>query len=304
MSKDNLSITTFSNLQSFAQKHDDYVAKYLTSKIIVDCVLFIQGESKKIIVCDKYIDTSKENIVIIVAPQSKVVLYDAYALQNNKKRTTTIVALKDSECYVLHHDCSDQTVDGSLLINYRAFSGLIDSRLYGCSAKVLKQEIILDLFEGSNIEMSVGAIVGSDKKYLIFAQQNHHHPKTMSNFVVKRVVKESSIVGYSGHVFVAQGAQDALVDQKDATLIAGQNVQIFSQPTLEALHNDISCFHGSSIGTFSEQELFYMKSRGIAPLDAKQMLEQGFIANLFSCSPFAAFIQQFFTKTTITIDND
>ena len=205
---------------------------------------------------------------------------------------------------MLHHDCSDNAVGGSLLINYRAFNGLIESLLYGCSAKALKQEIILDLFEGSNIDLFVGAIVSSDKKYVISAQQNHHHPKTMSNFVVKRVAKESSVLGYSGHVFVAQGAQDALVDQKDATLIVGQNVQILSQPTLEALHNDISCFHGSSIGTFSEQELFYMKNRGIAPSNAKEMLEQGFIANLFNYTPFAAFIQQFFNKTTITIDND
>lgn len=300
MSNKALVIKRFANVSEFAQEHHSLVQKYFSQDLVVDCIVFLQGSSTNTINLTDYVDHDKKDIVIIVAPQAKIILYDPYRLHNNILRSVHVIALHNSECDLFHRDISDVQVHGELMLHYQAFDDAdVDVYLYDCSAKVLHQNIVLDLFESSNIAVFGGAYVGSDQYYQITSQQNHHNPQTMSNIVVKRVAKDASRVSYKGHVFVAPGADGALVDQKDQTLIAGDNVQIFSQPALEALHNNISCFHGSSMGGFSQEELFFLTSRGIKLSVAKQMIEQGFFSGLFNHSPFAKLIQSFFTKTVI-----
>ena len=53
-----------------------------------------------------------------------------------------------------------------------------------------------------------------------------------------------------------------------------------SNPQLEINCEDVKCSHGSTTGSLSENELFYLTSRGIDKDFAKSMLIEGFINKL------------------------
>jgi Fe-S cluster assembly protein SufD len=49
-----------------------------------------------------------------------------------------------------------------------------------------------------------------------------------------------------------------------------------TKPQLEIFADDVKCAHGAAVGQLSEEELFYLESRGINPMLARNLLTYGF----------------------------
>jgi Fe-S cluster assembly protein SufD len=49
-----------------------------------------------------------------------------------------------------------------------------------------------------------------------------------------------------------------------------------SRPQLNILADDVKCAHGSTVGNISQEELFYLNSRGLSDLEAKAILTYSF----------------------------
>lgn len=54
----------------------------------------------------------------------------------------------------------------------------------------------------------------------------------------------------------------------------------YSKPQLEIFADDVKCSHGATTGQLSEQELFYLRSRGIDKEFARTMLLQAFAGDV------------------------
>jgi len=54
-----------------------------------------------------------------------------------------------------------------------------------------------------------------------------------------------------------------------------------SNPQLEIYADDVKCSHGSTTGALDEDALFYLRSRGLNPIEAKKLLIRGFAIELF-----------------------
>jgi hypothetical protein len=52
-------------------------------------------------------------------------------------------------------------------------------------------------------------------------------------------------------------------------------------PNLIVNTNDVLANHGASIGTISEEELFYIMSKGISKINAEKLIEEGFLLSIF-----------------------
>jgi Fe-S cluster assembly protein SufD len=53
-----------------------------------------------------------------------------------------------------------------------------------------------------------------------------------------------------------------------------------AKPQLEIYADDVQCSHGTSIGELDEQQVFYLRSRGIDENHARSLLSLGFVAEL------------------------
>jgi len=116
----------------------------------------------------------------------------------------------------------------------------------------------------------------------LITHQMHNAPKTKSDLLVRSLVKDTSSVTYKGNVYIAKLAKGSDAYQKNENLVIGDGCVISSEPTLEILSNDVRCTHGVTTGSIPEDILWYLKTRGLTDIQAKELYVQGFIHDIIS----------------------
>ena len=64
-------------------------------------------------------------------------------------------------------------------------------------------------------------------------------------------------------------------------LMLSDTSEIRSKPELEIYADDVACAHGNTIGQLDESALFYMRQRGIPLGEARALLTEAFVADVF-----------------------
>ena len=105
---------------------------------------------------------------------------------------------------------------------------------------------------------------------------DHQKPHCFSNELYKGVLLEQSTGVFNGKVYVHQEAQKTNAFQQNNNLVIGRKATIDSKPELEIFADDVKCSHGSTVGQFSEDALFYLRARGIGVAAAKALLINAF----------------------------
>ncbi len=130
---------------------------------------------------------------------------------------------------------------------------------------------------GAKVQL-IGIVIGSgDKQLSLETVQLHKAPLTTSSLLVKSILADRSKFNYDGTIRVERVAQKTDAYQRNENLILSPRAQAESHPTLEILANDVRCTHGATIGTLSIEELWYLRSRGIAPGEARRLMIYGFL---------------------------
>jgi|SRR6185312_6317373 len=105
---------------------------------------------------------------------------------------------------------------------------------------------------------------------------DHQQPACFSNELYKGVLMERSTGVFNGKVYVHQDAQKTNAFQQNNNLVISKHATIDSKPELEIFADDVKCSHGSTVGQFSEDALFYLRARGIGEEAAKALLIAAF----------------------------
>ena len=87
---------------------------------------------------------------------------------------------------------------------------------------------------------------------------------------------------FDGLIHVAPDAQKTEAYQENHSILLSGEAQVQTSPQLEIYADDVVCSHGATIGSLSEDELFYMRSRGIPEAEARQMQIQSFLSPVLS----------------------
>ncbi len=100
---------------------------------------------------------------------------------------------------------------------------------------------------------------------------------TKSAIAAKGALDDSAKCDYSGILDVGAKAAGSATDFREKVLMLSGNAASFSVPSLDIRNNDITAGHGAAAGKIGEDELFYLKSRGISEDMAKGMVARGFL---------------------------
>jgi len=101
---------------------------------------------------------------------------------------------------------------------------------------------------------------------------DHQKPFCFSHELYKGVLLERSTGVFNGKVYVHPDAQKTNAFQQNNNLVISKQATIDSKPELEIFADDVKCSHGSTVGQFSENALFYLRARGIGEEKAKALL--------------------------------
>ena len=63
-------------------------------------------------------------------------------------------------------------------------------------------------------------------------------------------------------------------------LLLGRLSEVDTKPQLEIYADDVKCSHGATVGRIDDEQLFYLRARGISGEDAQQMIIFAFAAEL------------------------
>ncbi|MBV9538624.1 MAG: Fe-S cluster assembly protein SufD [Acidisphaera sp.] len=105
----------------------------------------------------------------------------------------------------------------------------------------------------------------------------HDAPSCASRQTVKNVLTGRSRGVFQGRIEVARVAQKTDGYQMTQALLLSPHAEIDSKPQLQIYADDVKCSHGCTVGELSPDQLFYLRSRGIAEADARAMLVRAFL---------------------------
>jgi len=114
---------------------------------------------------------------------------------------------------------------------------------------------------------------------------DHQAPHCHSFQFFKGVLDENSHSSFEGKILVRQAAQKTDAFQLNNNLVLSEGAAAESKPNLEIFADDVKASHGTTVGQLSEEELFYMKTRGFSAEAAKSLLVKGFCNEIIENIP-------------------
>jgi Fe-S cluster assembly protein SufD len=106
---------------------------------------------------------------------------------------------------------------------------------------------------------------------------NHAFPNCHSNELYKGIMNDSSTAVFNGKIYVRKDAQKTNAFQSNRNLLLSPDATVHTKPQLEIWADDVKCSHGATIGQLDEEQLFYLRSRGISKEDALALLTHAFL---------------------------
>ncbi|SDK07361.1 Fe-S cluster assembly protein SufB [Sediminibacillus albus] len=121
------------------------------------------------------------------------------------------------------------------------------------------------------------ALAGKGQHQDAGAKMHHLAPNTSSTIVSKSISKHGGKVTYRGIVQFGRKAEGARANIECDTLIMDNKSTSDTIPYNEILNENISLEHEAKVSKVSEEQLFYLMSRGISEEEATEMIVMGFI---------------------------
>lgn len=121
------------------------------------------------------------------------------------------------------------------------------------------------------------AIAGRGQNQDTGAKMIHLAPNTSSTIVSKSISKHGGNVTYRGQVKFGKKAINARSNIECDTLIMDNESTSDTIPYNEVMNDQISLEHEAKVSKVSEEQLFYLMSRGVSEQEATEMIVMGFI---------------------------
>ena len=103
--------------------------------------------------------------------------------------------------------------------------------------------------------------------------------------VNKSLADDKSHAIFEGSIIVPKIAQKTDASQLSRNLLLSNYAQIDTKPQLEIIADDVKCKHGATISQFNEEELFYMRSRGLTLTEANKLQLSSYFQEIISFIP-------------------
>lgn len=109
---------------------------------------------------------------------------------------------------------------------------------------------------------------------------DHAKPHGISRQSHKCIVDGAAHAVFNGKIMVRPGAQRIDSSQSSRNLLLNAKARIDTKPQLEIFADDVKCAHGATVGQLDNEEVFYLQSRGLSEVTARNLLTYAFGAEI------------------------
>lgn len=129
---------------------------------------------------------------------------------------------------------------------------------------------------GSRSDMLSVSIPSHEQEYDQRTFQHHVSEGAYSDLLYKNSLYDHARTIFSGLIFVDKDAHHTDAYQTCRNLLMSDTCEANSMPGLEINADQVKCSHGSTSSQISDEEIFYLRARGIDPVQARQLIARGF----------------------------
>lgn len=105
---------------------------------------------------------------------------------------------------------------------------------------------------------------------------DHAVPDCTSRELFRHILDHESTGVFQGKVVVRQHAQKTDGAMKSQAIMLGDDAVMNNKPELEIFADDVVCGHGATVGQLDDDQVFYLRARGLSKPEAESLLLEAF----------------------------
>ncbi|WP_034538262.1 Fe-S cluster assembly protein SufB [Carnobacterium inhibens] len=121
------------------------------------------------------------------------------------------------------------------------------------------------------------AMAGAGQNQDTGAKMIHNAPNTSSSIVSKSIAKDGGEVNYRGQVTFGKNSGGSISHIECDTIIMDDLSKSDTIPFNEIHNGNVSLEHEAKVSKISEEQLYYLMSRGLTEQEATEMIVMGFV---------------------------
>jgi Fe-S cluster assembly protein SufD len=123
-------------------------------------------------------------------------------------------------------------------------------------------------------------------------RQDHVSPQANSDLLYKGALYDQSKTIFRGVIRVFPNAQRTDAYQTNRNLLLSDRAEAVSLPNLEIEADDVKCSHGATVGQLDEEEMFYLRSRGLTRQAAERLVIFGYFGEVLDRLPLPGVVEE------------
>ena len=109
---------------------------------------------------------------------------------------------------------------------------------------------------------------------------NHAQPYCNSHEYFNGILDDDARAVFHGRIHVHKGADKTDAKQTNKNLLLSDNATVNTKPQLEIYADDVKCTHGATIGHMNDEQIFYLRARGLNEVTARHMIMHAFAGEI------------------------
>lgn len=224
--------------------------------------------------------------LIVLGKNCRLSLVESYAGETQTPYLTTVVSeVVVGEGSVLEQDKlqveSSQAYHVGLTAIHQDAASNVTSNSVSLGGQLVRNEVHV-VFAAEGSECTLNGLSVATGKQLVdnHTTIDHAKPRCVSHELYKSVLDGNARGVFNGKIYVRPDAQQTDARQTNKTLLLSDEAIVNTKPQLEIFADDVKCTHGATVGQLDDEQIFYLRSRGIDLQAARDILTFAFASDV------------------------
>ena len=226
-------------------------------------------------------------LLIVAGEQSQVTIVESYAgiTGTGQGFTNAVTDVLVSDAAVVdHYKIQRETPRafhvGAMFVHCGRAANF-SSHSFVLGGALVRNDVFATLDgEGAECTLNGLYLAGGDALVDNHTAIDHAKAHCPSHEVYKGILGGRAKAVFNGKIVVRQDAQKTDAKQTNKALLLSDSASINTKPQLEIFADDVKCTHGAAIGQLDDDQLFYLRARGISESDARNILVHAFAGDI------------------------
>ncbi|MGQ0384607.1 MAG: Fe-S cluster assembly protein SufD [Gammaproteobacteria bacterium] len=191
--------------------------------------------------------------------------------------------------HVRLHDHGEATAQVETWVTRQQTGSQYDQHLVAMGGALLRSNLRIRL-EGESAACRLSGLFAADsgRQVDLETRVDHLGAATRTEQECRGIAAGRGRGSFNGRIVVHGSARGADATQASRNLLLSPLAEIDARPQLEIHTDDVRCRHGATVGSLDEQQLFYLRARGLEERAARTLLTHAFCADPIGRLPLPA----------------